>query len=706
MGLNDNLVNHSEGFEGRTQAPARRTPCSDFVHRSGALPRAFKDGFLSVTHGFLSPTKPAPRLPESHQAWDDAVGQVPRLTYTEKIRGLLDKLPLLASDPDTLRDEALPRAATVLSILASAYWRHGLERAFAVRTNLEEDPLPDAILRPWTEVTHRLGRGPRPFQSFYDVFLNNFRLRSSDSHDSTYRLADVRIENLDVLTPSFGNEPERIFCMSFVELHAIAGAIVAEICALERAIVDDSPESVPRLIQGLETIENSLRACTATLKKIQPVRGSKTYCDPNLWAKTVAVGAFPSATNVQGGTSGSCGPFVFVVDALLSRNDYGTYDGKYICAEATRVLPVIHQEFTRHVRNLPLKAYILSKKRADPTQFERLATAYDRVASAYAGDGRFLDKHMAKAFNYLGVATLAGRNQSTSGHERHVRQETWNAVAAELKISLSERLDLFGAPAVKDREPAPPDRSRPAPLPVFRPEQVARHHKKSDGWVIINGFVYDVTPFIEKHPGGPAIVRGYLGRDVTAQFSLVSAHHSPAVGRLLQSFLIGTLDTHHDTATHPSSPGPKPMSSLLVNFLRVHGLLDIQYDHDAPEPQKTLFRMQAYLCFCNEHLLQSLEMIRQLDPEGPPAPSLDGALLACSPEMRQADWSNPEEIRRLRYPELTELYLRRSLGLMDELIEIAACASETPTNPRDVQSQVWAAVTRWRDAVGTPVEML
>ena len=424
--------------------PFKHTPCSDFVSHCGASPSAFEDGFLSFDHGFLAPTTPAPRLPRSHGQWDDAVSQVPRLFYTQETRAFLDRLPLLSAKPDALPDEALPRAATVLSILASAYWRHGLDRAFAVRTDLVEDDLPQAILRPWTEVNECLGRGPRPFQSVYDLFLNNFRIRSSPSADAEYRLADLRVENLDVLVPGFGNEPERIFYMAFVEIHATASAVIAEICAMERAMAEDTPESDPRMVRGLEGIEVHLRECIAAFKKIQPCPGRKTYCDPVLWAKTVATFAVPPSTYVQGGTSGTSTPLLFMMDALLSRDRYGTYYGKYVRDESRVLLPRIHQEFTRLVRRLPLKSYILSKKDSAPMQFGRLATAYDRVVGAYAGEGGFLDKHVAKVLNYLGVATMVGRNQSTSGHERRVCHETWNTVAAELRISISERIDLFG----------------------------------------------------------------------------------------------------------------------------------------------------------------------------------------------------------------------------------------------------------------------
>ena len=40
-----------------------------------------------------------------------------------------------------------------------------------------------------------------------------------------------------------------------------------------------------------------------------------------------------------------------------------------------------------------------------------------------------------------------------------------------------------------------------------------------------------------------------------------------------------------------------------------------------------------------------------------------------------------------------ELYLGRSLGLLEESIEITVCALEAPTDPAVVQVQLWAAVS-------------
>lgn len=58
------------------------------------------------------------------------------------------------------------------------------------------------------------------------------------------------------------------------------------------------------------------------------------------------------------------------------------------------------------------------------------------------------------------------------------------------------------------------------------PSEVRKHNAPDDCWVVINGYVYDLTDFIPSHPGGPAIIRSNAGKDVTAIFEPL---HAPDV---------------------------------------------------------------------------------------------------------------------------------------------------------------------------------
>jgi cytochrome b involved in lipid metabolism len=40
----------------------------------------------------------------------------------------------------------------------------------------------------------------------------------------------------------------------------------------------------------------------------------------------------------------------------------------------------------------------------------------------------------------------------------------------------------------------------------FTKAEVAKHDTVHDCWLIINGKVYDVTPFVDEHPGGDILM--------------------------------------------------------------------------------------------------------------------------------------------------------------------------------------------------------
>jgi cytochrome b involved in lipid metabolism len=51
--------------------------------------------------------------------------------------------------------------------------------------------------------------------------------------------------------------------------------------------------------------------------------------------------------------------------------------------------------------------------------------------------------------------------------------------------------------------------------------EVAKHDKKDDCWVIIDGEVLDVTKFLEDHPGGAKAIMIYAGKDATEEFDML-----------------------------------------------------------------------------------------------------------------------------------------------------------------------------------------
>ena len=56
-------------------------------------------------------------------------------------------------------------------------------------------------------------------------------------------------------------------------------------------------------------------------------------------------------------------------------------------------------------------------------------------------------------------------------------------------------------------------------LPLVTMEEVSKHNKKEDAWVVIDSCVYDVTKFINYHPGTRAILLEQCGKDGTDAFN-------------------------------------------------------------------------------------------------------------------------------------------------------------------------------------------
>ena len=75
---------------------------------------------------------------------------------------------------------------------------------------------------------------------------------------------------------------------------------------------------------------------------------------------------------------------------------------------------------------------------------------------------------------------------------------------------------------------------------VYTMAQVAQHNSQASCWTAINGNVYDLTSWINQHPGGPGHILALCGVDGSAAFN---AQHGGQArpAQELASFLIGAL---------------------------------------------------------------------------------------------------------------------------------------------------------------------
>ena len=69
--------------------------------------------------------------------------------------------------------------------------------------------------------------------------------------------------------------------------------------------------------------------------------------------------------------------------------------------------------------------------------------------------------------------------------------------------------------------------------------EINKHNKIEDIWICINGKVYDVSKFINKHPGQSNTLINFAGKDATIPFTLF---HPEYVSKyMLHKYYIGDI---------------------------------------------------------------------------------------------------------------------------------------------------------------------
>ncbi|KAL3625435.1 Cytochrome B5-like protein [Castilleja foliolosa] len=73
---------------------------------------------------------------------------------------------------------------------------------------------------------------------------------------------------------------------------------------------------------------------------------------------------------------------------------------------------------------------------------------------------------------------------------------------------------------------------------AYTKAEVSLHNKRTDCWIIIKEKVYDVTSYVEEHPGGDAIL-AHAGDDSTEGF--FGPQHATRVFDMIEDFYVGNL---------------------------------------------------------------------------------------------------------------------------------------------------------------------
>jgi cytochrome b involved in lipid metabolism len=81
---------------------------------------------------------------------------------------------------------------------------------------------------------------------------------------------------------------------------------------------------------------------------------------------------------------------------------------------------------------------------------------------------------------------------------------------------------------------------------VLRSAEIAKHNSGGDCWLVIENKVYDVTSYLDSHPGGPDIIIRHCGQESTQAFntkdSIFAKAHSAMAHQLLADYYIGDIN--------------------------------------------------------------------------------------------------------------------------------------------------------------------
>lgn len=74
---------------------------------------------------------------------------------------------------------------------------------------------------------------------------------------------------------------------------------------------------------------------------------------------------------------------------------------------------------------------------------------------------------------------------------------------------------------------------------LYTRAEVTKHNSNKDCWLIIHNNIYDVTAFLNEHPGGEEVLLEQGGRDGTENFEDVG--HSSDAREMMNKYKVGEL---------------------------------------------------------------------------------------------------------------------------------------------------------------------
>lgn len=206
-------------------------------------------------------------------------------------------------------------------------------------------------------------------------------------------------------------------------------------------------------------------------------------------------------------------------------------------------------ELQKTVANGQLKlSVIFSREDKNSVEFDQERKAFS-FKKKYAG--KHVDELIKENSREIAKLILAGAHVYVCGNNEFaatVRGSIQTALLANDSTLSEEQCKRMINRLIADHfyhydayTPAGSEQSK-STKSIYRSE-VAYHNKLGDCWVIINGCVYDLSSFIDVHPGGRKILQINGGMDASGDYNFVKHNASQQIEAILLQNKVGVLAT-------------------------------------------------------------------------------------------------------------------------------------------------------------------
>ncbi|KAL0126811.1 hypothetical protein PUN28_005289 [Cardiocondyla obscurior] len=109
-------------------------------------------------------------------------------------------------------------------------------------------------------------------------------------------------------------------------------------------------------------------------------------------------------------------------------------------------------------------------------------------------------------------------------------------------------------------------------MKTYTLEEVGRHDSKQNRiWVIFGRGVYDITEFVDKHPGGPSKIVMAAGGSIEPFWSIFANHNTPEIQSLLESMRIGNISEEDAKSNENDLYDPYENEPARHKVLKING---------------------------------------------------------------------------------------------------------------------------------------